>query len=30
MITIQNPPNDLILPHSPMTRAFMAAADYMA
>lgn len=30
MITFQNPPCDLILPHSPMTRAFMAAAGYMA
>lgn len=29
MITFY-PPCDLILSHSPMTRAFMAAADYMA
>ncbi len=29
MITFQNPPSDLILPHSPMTRAFLASADYM-
>jgi hypothetical protein len=30
MFTFQTPPSDLILPHSPMTRAFMAAADYIA
>lgn len=30
MITFQTPPSDLILPHSPMTRAFMAAAEYIA
>ena len=30
MISFQPPPSELILPYSPMTRAFMAAADYMA
>lgn len=30
MFTFQTPPSDLTLPHSPMTRAFMAAADYIA
>ena len=29
MINLQPPPTELILPHSPMTRGYMAAAEYM-
>lgn len=30
MFSFQSAPSELILPHSPMTRAYMAAADYIA